>query len=122
MATLDIGEVRRRLEAERAEIAAPLEAIRSRLSVSQGESGGEISLADQHPADAASETESRELDMTRQVMFESRLKRIDAALQRIAAGTYGRCVVCGEPIAAERLEILPETPYCVKDAAREERV
>lgn len=116
-----MSEFQRRLEAERADIAGPLEAIRGRLSVSQGESGGEISLADQHPADAATETESRELDMTRQLMFESRLKRIDAALERIRAGTYGRCVVCGEQIAPERLEVLPETPYCMKDAAREER-
>lgn len=33
----------------------------------------------------------------------------------------GTCTVCGSTIPDERLEILPETPYCVKDAAKEER-
>lgn len=85
------------------------------------ESGGELSLADQHPADAATETESRELDMAQGRMLEARLKRIGDALRRIDQGTYGRCVVCGERIPDERLEALPDAAYCVKDASREER-
>jgi len=36
-----------------------------------------------------------------------------AALQRLDAGTFGRCVECGMEIPAERLEDLPYTPYCV---------
>lgn len=40
------------------------------------------------------------------------LKAIDAALDRIAAGTYGVCVRCGEDISPERLEIVPQTPFC----------
>ncbi|MCB1383087.1 MAG: TraR/DksA family transcriptional regulator [Notoacmeibacter sp.] len=40
------------------------------------------------------------------------LKRIDAALDRIEAGTYGTCVKCGEEISEERLELLPATPFC----------
>src|SRR5690349_9984621 len=32
------------------------------------------------------------------------LARITAALQRIERGTWGRCVACGEPIAAARLD------------------
>ena len=34
---------------------------------------------------------------------EQHLAEIDAALQRIADGTYGRCEVCGRPIPVERL-------------------
>lgn len=40
------------------------------------------------------------------------LKRIDAALDRVAAGTYGVCVKCGEDISPERLDLLPDTPFC----------
>ena len=36
------------------------------------------------------------------------------ALQRIDDGTYGRCVVDGEPIEEKRLESVPWTPYCLK--------
>ena len=38
---------------------------------------------------------------------------IDAALGRIAAGTYGICVKCGEPIARKRLEAVPTATTCV---------
>ena len=40
------------------------------------------------------------------------LKQINAALKRVEDGTYGVCVTCGEDIAPERLEIVPQTPKC----------
>ncbi len=40
------------------------------------------------------------------------LKRIDAALARIAEGSYGDCLKCGEPISDARLELLPDAPLC----------
>ncbi len=42
------------------------------------------------------------------------LREIEAALARVDSGTYGRCEACGEPIIAERLEVLPHTRYCVQ--------
>jgi RNA polymerase-binding transcription factor DksA len=38
---------------------------------------------------------------------------IDAALERIAAGTYGVCTFCGAAIPAERLEFRPFATGCV---------
>jgi len=38
---------------------------------------------------------------------------IQAALARIAEGTYGDCARCGEPIDLRRLEQVPTTRYCV---------
>lgn len=118
---MDMRALRARLEADLKETEDTLASIRERLTVPQIDSGGEIGLADQHPADAATETESRELDMTRQRMLEARVARIRAAAKRMDDGTYGRCVVCGQPIPEERLEALPDTPWCVRDAQREER-
>ncbi|WP_106744522.1 TraR/DksA family transcriptional regulator [Yoonia maritima] len=40
------------------------------------------------------------------------IKRIDAALARIKAGTYGYCQKCGEQISDARLTLLPDTPFC----------
>ncbi|WP_338067047.1 TraR/DksA C4-type zinc finger protein [Paracoccus endophyticus] len=40
------------------------------------------------------------------------IRRIDAALARIAAGDYGDCVQCGNPIPDKRLQLLPDTPFC----------
>ena len=35
------------------------------------------------------------------------IRAIEAALPRIAHGTYGRCIECGEVIVRERLSVLP---------------
>jgi RNA polymerase-binding protein DksA len=43
---------------------------------------------------------------------KTELGQIDEALRRIQAGEYGRCVGCARPIALERLQALPATPYC----------
>lgn len=37
---------------------------------------------------------------------------IDAALQRLAHGCYGRCEQCDNPIPLQRLEILPMARLC----------
>jgi DnaK suppressor protein len=42
------------------------------------------------------------------------LTQIRDALRRIEDGTFGRCVVDGEPIEPKRLEAVPWTPYCLK--------
>jgi len=41
------------------------------------------------------------------------IDEIDAALDRIAEGTYGACVLCGVDIPAERLEFRPFAAGCV---------
>jgi DnaK suppressor protein len=41
------------------------------------------------------------------------LDEIDAALARLDAGTYGRCVSCGGAIPVERLEFRPFAAACV---------
>lgn len=103
----------------REELLGSLEPIRIRLRESQRDSSGEIALADQHPADAASDTEMRELDLATEVLFEARVGQVDDALRRLDDGSYGICAMCGKPIPAERLELVPETPYCVEDAAKQ---
>ena len=50
------------------------------------------------------------------------LAQVRAALRRIDEGTYGKCVVDGEPIEEKRLESVPWTPYCLKhQSALEQR-
>jgi DnaK suppressor protein len=46
------------------------------------------------------------------------LDAIDAALQRVQDGTYGRCESCGRPIAPERLAARPTATRCVACAGR----
>ncbi len=53
-----------------------------------------------------------------EVSAAERLAVTDAALGRLAAGTYGICLICGEPIPVGRLEIHPSATTCVSCAAR----
>ncbi len=39
-------------------------------------------------------------------------RRLRAALARIADGSYGTCTRCGGAIEPQRLEAVPETPFC----------
>ena len=41
------------------------------------------------------------------------LEKIDLALERIEAGTYGICISCGGEIPAARLEVKPSVSLCV---------
>jgi len=42
------------------------------------------------------------------------IQAIEAALERIEAGTFGECVECGDMIAEERLDIMPTAVKCSK--------
>ena len=46
--------------------------------------------------------------------LEAKLKRVDAALERITRGTYGICQIGGEPLPPERLAVIPEAESCVE--------
>ena len=46
------------------------------------------------------------------------LDALERAARRLAAGTYGRCLRCGEPIPAERLDALPSAETCLACISR----
>ena len=41
------------------------------------------------------------------------VREVDAALERLEAGTYGRCEQCGDAIAPDRLAALPASRTCI---------
>jgi RNA polymerase-binding transcription factor DksA len=45
------------------------------------------------------------------------IAQIETALGRVADGTYGQCVTCGEAIAPARLEAVPHAAQCIKCAS-----
>jgi DnaK suppressor protein len=64
------------------------------------------------PDAAATLTAVRVLDRMSDVEL-AHLRRVQAALDRIDAGTYGRCVGCGQRIEHARLQALPECERCI---------
>ena len=75
----------------------------------------------EEPADADSEERAteREGDEVLEQLGNTgviEIGQIKAALKRIADGTYGVCVNCGEPIPPKRLDVVPQAPRCVNCA------
>ena len=73
--------------------------------------------ADRSPHDAGDEGSSDELKEEQFAVAEADrtvLDQVRDALKRIDNGTFGACVVDGEPIEHARLEAMPWTPYCLK--------
>ncbi len=48
---------------------------------------------------------------------EAQLTETDAALARVADGSYGACLACGRPIAPARLEARPAAALCIDCAS-----
>lgn len=71
--------------------------------------------------DAASNERERELSLMLGDREREKLSEVEDALERIRAGTYGGCEECGEPIAEDRLRVLPFTRLCVECRTRNER-
>lgn len=107
------------LERERERVLSEIEEYELEGQETQSDVSGENNYRD-HMADQGSATFARELDMTLEERARESLAQIDRALARIAAGTYGVCVRCGEQIAAERLEAMPEAELCISCKEREE--
>lgn len=64
-------------------------------------------------ADAGAATAARTRTLGLIENLAANVKDVDLALSRIADGTYGTCIVCGEAIPPERLEFRPTSVRCV---------
>ncbi|MEC3860380.1 TraR/DksA family transcriptional regulator [Mesobacterium sp. TK19101] len=83
----------------------------------------EAELGAEHSKDweeLAVEREGEEVLESLGAAGQAEIARILAALKRMTDGEYGYCVECGAEIAAERLNVLPETPLCHACASRHE--
>jgi DnaK suppressor protein len=61
-----------------------------------------------------------DLDVTLLEIAVSTLRRIDAAVERLGDGRYGRCTRCGRDIAEVRLRAMPFALRCQKCEADRE--
>ena len=116
---MDLARMKQRLQEERTRQLAL--AARLRQEEADPVESGELSTADQHPAELGSETFERELELTTLSIGEGELKEIDDALRRLDHGSYGICEECGKPIDEARLKAVPWARYCVVDQARIEQ-
>jgi RNA polymerase-binding transcription factor DksA len=104
---IDPEQARGRVEAERERVQGLVRHLRDELDDETAGEQSELADYDQHPADSGSETFEREKDLSILEQLEAELAELQAALERIDAGTYGIDEVTGRPIPAERLDAMP---------------
>ena len=103
------------VEARKAQLEARLGELTARLQRIENEL--EQPVSDSF-AEQAVEREEEEVLEDLGAAGVQEIRMIEAALDRIDQGTYGTCVVCGDPIGDDRLDVLPQTPMCRDCAAR----
>ena len=108
-----------------------LDAIKQQLLAKQTELQGNIAdLTEAHPTpvgaieasegpqdfeEVAVDFLETQQEQSTLVTIQALLTEVQQALERIDNGTYGTCVVCGQPIPAKRLQAIPWDARCVKD-------
>ena len=99
--------LRAQLESERASLQHQLEEL----------GAGDTGLSfDENFADsgqvAAEQGETRMLVAS----LTDQLNDVEAALEKIDSGEYGKCETCGKQIGEARLEAMPTARYCIDHA------
>lgn len=102
----ELDDIRQRLEARLATLQSRVARIEGHLRTP----------GDRDWQEKATEAENDEVLERLGEAERSELEEIRSALGRIAAGTYGRCTRCGEPIGAGRLEALRYATLCISCA------
>lgn len=120
---MDEQRARQLLLQERTRIQERLDELTAALADPEREAAGELADYDQHQADAGTEAEARERDVTRLDELRAQLSEVERAERRLAESTYGRSVVSGAPIPDERLKAVPTADRTVAEerAAEAER-
>jgi RNA polymerase-binding transcription factor DksA len=115
---VDADDARERLSSEQARVEGLIEGLKSELGTSENDDISELADYDQHPADTATETFEREKDLSILEQLENELAELQAALERVDAGTYGIDENTGEPIDPARLDAFPTARTNIHGAER----
>jgi DnaK suppressor protein len=85
-----------------------------------GMEGSDSNAMPIHMAELGSDNFEQEFTLGLMEAEEDTLSLIEAALERIDGGSFGRCVECDGAITKARLNAIPYTPVCIKCAEQRE--
>jgi DnaK suppressor protein len=80
-----------------------------------------VATDDEHDPDGSTVAFERSKVSTMLNHSRARLAEVDAALERMDAGVYGKCESCDEPISIERLLARPVARLCISCATAKGR-
>ena len=102
------------LESERANYLRQAESLQAEAdSLTEDREPGDVQF-DEESGEGDTLAVERERDLALSAQARAAIEQIDAAVEKIHAGTYGQCENCGTNIPKERLKALPYAALCVK--------
>lgn len=106
----ELEALKRQIEARCAALQAELhaDADKARGETYSDLAGSVADEGDESVADVMADIDNAEL--TRDL---SELRALEGALERIAEGSYGACVECGQDVGFERLKVEPGALRCI---------
>jgi DnaK suppressor protein len=101
------------LESERANYLRQAESLQAEAdSLTEDREPGDVQF-DEESGEGDTLAVERERDLALSAQARAAIEQIDAAIEKIHAGTYGQCENCGTTIPKERLKALPYAALCV---------
>jgi DnaK suppressor protein len=120
MKKTDMLAYREKLHAIRARLRGDVTAMAEVALRKSGMEGSDSGAMPIHMAELGSDNFEQEFTLGLMEADEGTLGHIESALERIATGSYGRCVQCDGQIPKARLNAIPYTPVCIKCAELQE--
>ncbi|MCX5390155.1 TraR/DksA family transcriptional regulator [Streptomyces sp. NBC_00094] len=114
----EVEEARSSLQAEVLRLRSELVHSKEELTGLMRDSGDG---AGDDQADTGTKNITREHELALAANAREMLEQSEHALERLDAGTYGLCEVCGKPIGKARMQAFPRATLCVEDKQRQER-
>jgi DnaK suppressor protein len=109
VATAKSSQIRSRLEIEKKRIQEELNQLNNSRTMDDRREGSPFGKREEEA------TESMELE--KRLAIENRLNslltEVERALQKLEAGTYGKCDMCNTQIDPARMEALPQAILCI---------
>jgi DnaK suppressor protein len=115
--TLDLNEIKRRLEARRDELREQI----SSLTGAHPQPVDPIEARDPPTDFEENAVDFLEMQQEQSILVNEQalLAEVESALKRIEDGTYGKCTNCGRPIPEKRLQAIP---WAARDIQCEEQL
>ena len=110
----DLSVYQERLLALRSRLRGDLSQMADEALSKNGARGGAMPI---HMADIGSDANEQEFTLSLMENDEDTLEAVEAALEKISAGTYGQCDECEGSIPKSRLNAIPYAPHCIKCAS-----
>ena len=116
-----MDEIRKALQEQLAHTVDRLKGLGGAVGFEEDPGAREDEGQGEAAGDAGRISEEREMTFAVRGLLVERANRLAEALERLRAGEYGVCGVCGEPISPARLRAIPEVTTCVRCQDAEER-